>query len=172
VAEGSDGARRSIAEGIDTGAREGGGTAGRARKERRRMLMVGAAGLMIVAAVVFTVVQVFRHSGDVGDDSRRRVAIDSVTGEVFTSFAIRDGDSQPWKNPKTGKSTVYQAEACFWTREGGAKTEPTYVLLNSLVGKDGPTICPDCWHEVVAHNPMPPMELLNAALKAKKSGGK
>lgn len=134
--------------------------------------MVGISTVLVAGAAVITLYQIFGRSGDPGDASRRRVAVDSVSGEVFTDYPIHDGDSQPWKNPKSGERTLYPAEPCFWTRDGKAKLEPTYVLLNQYVGKPGQTICPDCGHVVVAHNPMPPMELIAAASKAKSSGSK
>jgi hypothetical protein len=52
-------------------------------------------------------------------------------------------------------NTGYPAEACYWTADGGTKTEPTWVLMNAVLGKPGPTFCPDCGRLVVARNPMP-----------------
>ena len=43
----------------------------------------------------------------------------------------------------------------FWTKDGKPKQDPTPVLLNSWIGKSGPTFCPDCGRLVVGHNPIP-----------------
>jgi hypothetical protein len=64
------------------------------------------------------------------------------------------GQSIPIKAP-SGNNSGYPAELCYWTKDGQAKTDPTPVLLNVLVGKPGPTFCPDCGRLVVGHNPRP-----------------
>lgn len=106
-----------------------------------------------------------------GDFSRHRTVVDSETGEVFKDFGIPDNSSMPWTNPKTGKKTLYQGEACMWTKDGKAKLDPTYVVLNEMIGKPGPTICPDCGRVVVPHNPAPPVALLKEAKKALDAKG-
>lgn len=98
--------------------------------------------------------------------SRSRPVIDSETNELFVDYKMSSGDTIPFKNPKTGRRSLYPAEACLWTKDGKAKLEPTYVLLNQFCGKTGPTICPDCGRTVVGHNPMPPDALLIEAAKA------
>ncbi|MGE3322064.1 MAG: hypothetical protein AB7K52_07395 [Phycisphaerales bacterium] len=98
------------------------------------------------------------------EESVRRTVVDSQTGEVFIDFRIPKTGMYPWKNPKTGTDTLWPAEKCFWTKDGKAKIEPTYVLLNRFAGKPGDTICPDCGRKIVPHNPMPPMSLMNEAL--------
>ena len=135
------------------------------------MWMVGGAGAMIAIALGLSVWQLMGRSKDPGVDSRRRVAIDAATGEGFEDFAIRDGDTQPWKSPRTGERTGFPAEACFWTREGGAKLEPTWVLLNQHAGKQGPTLCPECGREVVPHNPVPPAAMMSEVARARRQGG-
>ncbi len=97
--------------------------------------------------------------------SRQRAMIDSKTLKAYPSANVPDGSSYPWKNPDTGENTLYPAEFCFWTKDGKAKLEPTYVLLNELVGKPGKTACPECGRTVVAHNPMPPQDLLVEAAR-------
>jgi len=141
-----------------------------ARKPRG--VVAGCAAVVIVAAGVFAALKLFGQAGDPGDASRRRVAIDSITGEVFENHRIRDEDSQPWKHPRTGERTLYAAERCFWMRDGGVKAEPSYVLLNGYAGKEGPTLCPDCGRVVTARNPLPPLELLAAAARARKAAGR
>jgi len=57
----------------------------------------------------------------------------------------------------SGKNTGYEAELCYWTKDGKPKETPTPVLLNIYKGIKGPTFCPDCGRLVVGHNP-PAME--------------
>jgi hypothetical protein len=70
-------------------------------------------------------------------------------------YELKEGDSIPVLSPFTGKKTGYPAELCYWTKEGKIKETPTPVLLNELVGKPGPTFCPDCGRLVVGRNPPP-----------------
>ena len=107
--------------------------------------------------------------------SRRLTLIDTVTGELFSGMSTPDGAVSPYENPKTGKRTLVPPEACYWTRDGKAKLDPTLVLLNEYAGKPGPTICPDCGRSVSRHNPMPPDTLMLKALdeaEAQKKAGK
>ncbi|HYD02080.1 MAG TPA: hypothetical protein VEB22_12710 [Phycisphaerales bacterium] len=78
-------------------------------------------------------------------------------------FYAPAGDKAPYKSPSTGKTAVWPAEKCYWTRDGKAKTEPTLVLLNSYVGKPGDTICPDCGKKVYPRNKPPPDDLMAEA---------
>ena len=54
----------------------------------------------------------------------------------------------------SGAKKGYPAERCYWTKDGHVKSEPTYVVLNTRLGKPEPTFCPDCGRLVVAHNPL------------------
>ncbi|GIW73602.1 MAG: hypothetical protein KatS3mg103_0124 [Phycisphaerales bacterium] len=92
--------------------------------------------------------------------SRHRTLIDPQTGQVFVDFPIPDGASYPLENPKTGTRTLVPAEACYWTRDGRAKLEPTWVY----VPEGGRVTCPDCGRPVVGRNPQPPVELMLEAL--------
>jgi hypothetical protein len=83
---------------------------------------------------------------------RERVFIDSQTGKSF-DHELKLGESIPVDAP-SGSKSGYPAELCYWTKDGQPKTDPTPVLLNSWLGKPGPTFCPDCGRLVVAHNPM------------------
>jgi hypothetical protein len=85
-------------------------------------------------------------------DERKRLFVDATTGEGFRHELVL-GESIPVDAPSGGK-TGYPAELCYWTKDGTPKTDPTPVLLNSYIGKPGPTFCPDCGRLVVAHNPM------------------
>jgi len=84
---------------------------------------------------------------------RERVFVDSQTGKAF-NHELKLGESIPVDAP-SGQKTGYPAELCYWTKDGQPKEEPTAVLLNSWIGKPGPTFCPDCGRMVVLHNPMP-----------------
>lgn len=142
-------------------------------KHRGQILAaIGAVAALGVLAYVLGGAIASRRS-DPGVASRTRAAIDSETGELIREYSVPDGASLPWKNPRSGRATLYPAATCYWTREGKAKLDPTYVLLNEDVGKPGPTLCPDCGRTVVPHNPMPPTDLLiEAAEAAKAAGGK
>ncbi len=105
-----------------------------------------------------------------GDDLKaltdKRTMIDAVTGETFVDMRLPDGAPIPYTNPKTGGANLYPAEMCFWNADGTARLEPSYVLLNEFKSETGPTICPDCGRRVVAHNPLPPDNLLVDAAEA------
>ncbi len=134
--------------------------------DKKRLLAIVAA-VVGLAALAYSAVQSFRQSAASPDStSRYRTLIDSKTGEVFKDFKIPQGATWPMTHPATGERTLYPTETCYWTKDGQAKLEPTYVLLNEQVGKPGQTLCPDCGRRVVPHNPMPPAELLNKALDA------
>ncbi|MBL8761122.1 MAG: hypothetical protein JNL50_07450 [Phycisphaerae bacterium] len=134
-------------------------------KLKKTLSIVGASAAILVLAVVVLRATLLAPP-DAGDLSRKRTVVDIKTGEVIKDFPIPENSAMPWPNPKTGENTLVQGEACFWTKEGKAKLEPTYVLLNEMIGKTGPTICPDCGRTVVAHNPLPPADLLREAKKA------
>jgi len=85
-----------------------------------------------------------------------RIYIDSETGQSFhVNLESLVGQSIPIKSPYSGKNTGYPAELCYWTADGQIMSAPTPVLLNTLVGKPGPTFCPVCGRLVVGHNPAP-----------------
>jgi hypothetical protein len=79
----------------------------------------------------------------------------SETGKPFP-YTLKQDEDFPVISPFTNKKTGYPAEACYWTKDGKRKTKPTYVILNSRLGKPGDTICPDCGRVVQPHNPLPP----------------
>ena len=113
---------------------------------------VVAVALVIVglAAVAYSL---YSNMGSPAYDlASSRVYMDPKTGQPFP-VTVRQGMEMPPKAP-SGADGV-PAEACYWTKEGTAKEEPTYVLLNSHVGKPEPTFCPDCGRLVKGHNPAP-----------------
>lgn len=139
----------------------------------RRLILAGAGALAALAILAYVIGgAVAARRDDPGVASRIRVAIDSETGELFRDYRVSEGATLPWKHPKTGRATLYPAATCYWTRDGKAKLEPTYVLLHEDVGKPGPTLCPDCGRVVVPHNPMPPTHLLVEAAEEARTAGK
>ncbi|MCS7032719.1 MAG: hypothetical protein NZ561_01850 [Phycisphaerae bacterium] len=113
-------------------------------------------GLILVAGVgllIYRAIDTF-GGGEMVANNRNRMFIDAETGQTFR-YEIKVGDTIPVRSPYTGRNTGYEAEACFWTKEGKPKREPTWVLLNTHRGKPEPTFCPDCGRLVVPLNPAP-----------------
>ena len=71
-------------------------------------------------------------------------------------YTMRQGEDYPVISPYSNKKTGYPAESCHWTKDGKRRSKPTYVILNSRLGKSGDTLCPTCGRIVVEHNPLPP----------------
>ncbi len=111
-----------------------------------------AATALAIAAIAFGiyVVKGFFVSSVVADE-RSRVFIDATTMKGFRHELVA-GESLPIVAP-SGNKSGYPAELCYWTKDGKPKADPTPVLLNSWVGKPGPTFCPDCGRLVVPNNP-------------------
>jgi hypothetical protein len=105
----------------------------------------------LLAIAVYSVKAFFK--GDTPDSAFTRMYIDTETGKAFAHVS-QIGETLPVLAP-SGKNTGMPAEACFWTKDGQTKTEPTWVLLNSEKGEPEPTFCPDCGRLVVGHNPQP-----------------
>ena len=82
-----------------------------------------------------------------------RILMCAETGELFT-ISIDELEPQPQMNPKTGRKTLYSTEVCY-ARECGKKPGGTRVILKELLGKEGPTYCPNCGALVRRHNPKP-----------------
>ncbi len=83
-----------------------------------------------------------------------RTYICTETGKTFRHEPEK-GETLPIYSPYSHKNTGMPGEACYWAADGKIKKEPTWVLLNSEVGKPEPTFCPDCGRLVVGHNPVP-----------------
>jgi len=81
-----------------------------------------------------------------------RIFIDATTGQSFSHELVL-GEKVPVLAP-SGNMSGFPAELCYWTKDGTIKSDPTAVLLNSYIGKPGPTFCPDCGRLVVPHNPI------------------
>ncbi len=119
----------------------------------------------IAAAIGIAVYTMTGGPPDIGEQTRYVVVKDSESGEVNTKFAFPKGERWPWTNRSTGKRTLYPVEACYWTKDNQVKLPPTYVILNSAMGKNEKTICPDCGREVRGNNPPPPAEMMAKALE-------
>lgn len=148
-------------------------TAGTSSESSRRTLIAIAGvtvSLLVLGYVVWGAYSSYRN------DPRRAAWTptlkDAETGEVFENFQVSRGENMPYRNPKTGKNSLYPVETCYWTKEGKAKLTPTYVILNSTLGKSGKTTCPDCGRSVVMYNPRPPDALMQQAWDAAESAKK
>jgi hypothetical protein len=111
-----------------------------------------------LAAVILAV---FMVKGAVGENpavesSTDRVFIDNETGQTFR-HKIAIGEKSVVMSPFTHRETGVMPEPCYWTKDGKAKSTPTYVLMNSRKAKPEPepTFCPDCGRLVVGLNPAP-----------------
>jgi hypothetical protein len=106
------------------------------------IVAVAAAGYAIKSSFVSSTVT----------DERTRIFVDATTGQGFR-HELQLGETIPVEAP-SGNKTGYPAELCYWTKDGKVKSDPTPVLLNSYIGKPGPTFCPDCGRLVVPRNPV------------------
>ena len=140
---------------------------GRGASPLRRFAGPALIVLLVGVAAVITLRRMAAEGPDLEEASRTRAMIDSETGEVFPELRVPDGATEPLKNPRTGTMTLYAAERCYWTSEGRAKWEPTYVFIPP--GENSAT-CPDCGRRVVPHNPAPSVEMMNEALERHKAG--
>jgi len=114
---------------------------------------IGAISFVVVAiAAGFYFVRGVRS--EAVDRTHSLLFMDAETGKTFTA-ELQKGMTFPVISPYTGKATGYPPEECFWNADGTTKTTPTYVILNSYLGKPGPTFCPDCGRLVVPNNPPP-----------------
>lgn len=111
-----------------------------------------AVGLFLIAMGTLVWVVLGSGSNPAVTSSTDRVFVCSETGKTF-NYTIKVGDTIPVLSPHSNKKTGYEPERCFWTADGKAKRDPTYVLLNETVDKPGPTFCPDCKRLVVGNNP-------------------
>lgn len=114
-----------------------------------------AAALAGVALLVFGLVYRAHFSTSAaGRASADRMFICSQTGKTFR-HTLHIGQTIPVKSPHSGKMTGYEADSCYWTREGTVKAEPVYVYVAQRWGGSGPTFCPDCGRLVRPLNPAP-----------------
>ncbi|UCG34241.1 MAG: hypothetical protein JSU68_06310 [Phycisphaerales bacterium] len=121
---------------------------------REKLGLPGAVVICIIA-VGLVAYSAFGRKDEAAESSSERMFICSETMKTF-QYKVKVGDEWPVRSPYSDKETGWPAEKCYWTRDGGAKREPTYVLLNEYIGKDEPTICPDCGRKVQRNNQRPP----------------
>ena len=112
------------------------------------------AGLAALILVIFAV-RSFRNSlGDsTAEAANTRTLMDVETGELFEVEVDENFGPFPMVNPKNGNKTLYATEVCYARTcldKGG-----THVIMNELLGKEGPTYCPQCGALVRFHNPGP-----------------
>lgn len=121
------------------------------RPHRRVVVSVFAITCLVMG--IWTVAHYLGPSPAVAASTRGQF-ICAETGRSF-SLTITPGLTLPVRSPYSRKNTGYPAEFCYWTKDGGIRTEPVPVLLNSYLGKREPTFCPDCGRLVRARNPRP-----------------
>jgi len=92
--------------------------------------------------------------GNTPGDPNTTMYVCSQTGKAFPHKNVL-GESAPIFSPYSGTNTGYPGVPCYWTASGEVKKEPTWVLMNSYLGKPGPTFCPDCGRLVDPQQPMP-----------------
>lgn len=126
---------------------------------KQRIMLAGALGALIVAVVI---IWYNLAGGSPARYANERVFVCAETGKAF-EHTLQAGETQPIYSPYTKQNTGWIAEPCYWTKDGRAKKEPTWVIERRRMGLEGKTYCPDCGREVVGHNPRPPMELMDAA---------
>ena len=126
-----------------------------------RGLLNGPAGraitvgfLLAAAGISSWVIYSYARQDPTVAEAENPVFVDVDSGKSFHQRLTLDLHV-PCKSPFTGKATGYPAELCYWTKDGKQKADPTAVVLNEVLGKDGPTFCPDCGRLVVHHNPGP-----------------
>src|SRR5688572_4306537 len=104
-----------------------------------------AALAMMTFALLVAAWMVFRQfGGGVAALSANRVFVDANTNEPF-ELTLTMGETIPVPSPHSGGQRVgYEAEPCYWTREGKSKSEPTWVLPRAKVDPAAvPTFCHD-----------------------------
>lgn len=137
-----------------------------ARGSTNWKMIAGIATVVAVAAFA-----VWSISGTLSNPTANTNYIDAVDASDVSNpvplpkFYAPAGATAPYKSPTTGKNAVWPAERCYWTKDGKGKTVPTLVLLNSLVGKPGDTICPDCGRKIYPRFPMPPDKVMIEAVQ-------
>lgn len=112
------------------------------------------ATVLAVLALGLLVGMVWKNFGTEDARADYRTLMDRETGELF-ELPTADLKPYPMPHPKTGQNTLYRTEICYWGEEC-RKRGGTRVIMNQLLGKEGPTYCPVCGHVVRFHNPRPP----------------
>ncbi len=112
------------------------------------------AACIALALLAYFVVPLVARSGSEAAAANERIFVDAAFDPPRPfKVKLQAGMQIPVLSPLSQKQTGYPAELCYWTKDGKPKSDPTAVLLNETIGKDGPTFCPDCGRLVVPHNP-------------------
>jgi hypothetical protein len=111
--------------------------------------------LLIVAIGIafFSFLHSFRKS-DAQQYSDAPMFIDAQTGQSF-HYQLHIGDSIPVLSPFTGQKTAYPADFSWWSKDGTILDTPEPVLMNSWIGKSGPTFAPISGRLVTPHEAPP-----------------
>ncbi|MGB7159972.1 MAG: hypothetical protein WBD40_18040 [Tepidisphaeraceae bacterium] len=116
---------------------------------------VAIAFACVAAVAMFVSARDMFGSSTIGSLSADRWFICTETGKPFR-YQLTIDSTLPAPSPHSGKNTGVEAELCYWTADGGAKDEPTPVLLiTEPANNPPPTFCPDCSRRVVGRNPSP-----------------
>jgi hypothetical protein len=101
------------------------------------------AGLLIAAFIAYFAFRNAFGPSPAARMSSERVYVCAETGKSF-KYTPGENELYPVMSPFSGKKTGYPGEACYWTKDGTVKPEPTWVLRNNFKGVKGPTFCPEC----------------------------
>jgi len=138
---------------------------GASGRDKKGGVLSGGVGVVVVvlllAAAAFLTWKTLTTAEMPTSDTPEAVFMCTEKNKTF-KYAMKEGEQYPVVSPYTDKRTGYPTEPCFWTKVGDEwrrKETPTYVVMNKHLGKSGDTICPDCGHVVVGHNPQPPVNV-------------
>ncbi len=112
-----------------------------------------AFGVIALALVVIAARGIWGTFGEAAVPADTRTLMDVETGKLYEMPVTADWGPYPHVNPDTGKKTLYATEVCYANECG--KHGGTHVIMNELLGKEGPTYCPKCGALVRFHNPGP-----------------
>ncbi len=134
-------------------------------KEIRKVRSIRSAHALSGGSGVFLIIVLLGAAGAVAywtlgrgiteaPQSQAVMFVCSETKKPF-EYTMKEGEEEPVLSPFSNNKTGYRAEACYWTRDGKRKEKPTWVILNSKLGKAGDKIYPDFGRPVIGHNPFP-----------------
>lgn len=112
--------------------------------------LLAVVAIVLVSYAACTIWGTFED--DIGEANTRTLK-DAETGELVKVPVNEDYGPFPMLNKKTGKKSLYPTEICFANQ--CEKAGGTYVIMNDLLGKEGPTYCPNCGALVKYFNPGP-----------------
>jgi len=105
---------------------------------------VGGFFVVVTIGVCIYTATGFFSANEAAASSSKRIFINAQTGEQIP-VTLKIGVATP--------PGAFEAELCYWSKDGKIADKPTYVLTNETQGKPGPTWCPDCDRRVVPLNP-------------------